>query len=48
MFPFLWTKQAKDVSTTSRRTVPMSGVLGIAADFAQQIGVGDPGFLGLV
>ncbi|WP_041540676.1 DUF2625 domain-containing protein [Catenulispora acidiphila] len=48
VFPFLWSKQAEDVATTSRRTVPMSGVLGIAADFAQQIGVGDPGFLGLV
>jgi hypothetical protein len=48
VFPFLWSKEAKDVSTTSRRTVPMAGILGIAADFAKQIGVGDPGFLGLV
>jgi hypothetical protein len=48
VFPFLWTKEGKDVTTTSRRTVPMAGVLGIAADFAQQIGVGDPGFLGAV
>lgn len=48
VFPFLWSKEAKDVSMTSRRTVPMSGVLGIAADFAQQMGVGDPGFLGAV
>ncbi|WP_194925962.1 DUF2625 domain-containing protein [Catenulispora pinisilvae] len=48
VFPFLWSKQAEDVATTSRRTVPMAGVLGISADFANQIGVGDPGFLGLV
>ncbi len=47
VFPFLWSKPTDD-TTTSRRTVPMTGVLGIAADFAEQIGVGDPGFLGLV
>lgn len=48
VFPFLWTKEGKDVTTTSRRTVPMAGVLGIAADFAQQLGAADPGFLGAV
>lgn len=48
VFPFLWTKEGKDVTATSRRTVPMAGVLGIAGDFAQQIGAGDPGFLGTV
>jgi hypothetical protein len=48
VFPFLWSKQAEDLAATTRRPVPMSEVLGMAADFAQQIGVADPGFLGRV
>ncbi|RFU37223.1 DUF2625 family protein [Actinomadura logoneensis] len=47
--PFLWTREAQeDIAKTSRRAVPMREVLGMAADFARQMGTGDPGFLGKV
>ncbi|WBP90632.1 DUF2625 family protein [Kitasatospora cathayae] len=47
VFPFLWSREAQaDLATTSRRAVPMREVLGVAADFAGQMGLADPGFLG--
>jgi hypothetical protein len=49
VFPFLWTKEAHaDLAATSRRAVPMREVLGVAADFARQMGPADPGLLGEV
>ncbi|WP_433448848.1 DUF2625 domain-containing protein [Streptomyces sp. CA-142005] len=49
VFPFLWTEEAhRDLAATSRRAVPMREVLGVAADFARQLGPADPGFLGEV
>ncbi|WP_433186378.1 DUF2625 domain-containing protein [Actinoallomurus sp. CA-150999] len=49
VFPFLWSKEAQaDIAATSRRAVPMREVLGVAADFARQMGLADPGFLGEV
>ncbi|MBM9504046.1 DUF2625 family protein [Actinacidiphila acididurans] len=45
--PFLWTEEAHaDLAATSRRAVPMREVLGVAADFATQMGPSTPGFLG--
>ncbi|MDH6130084.1 DUF2625 family protein [Kitasatospora sp. GP82] len=47
VFPFLWSKEAQaDLAATSRRAVPMREVIGVAADFARQMGPADPGFLG--
>ncbi|MFI5671088.1 DUF2625 domain-containing protein [Streptomyces sp. NPDC051704] len=47
VYPFLWSKEAHaDLAATSRRPVPMREVLGVAADFARQMGPSDPGFLG--
>lgn len=47
VYPFLWSEEAHtDLAATSRRAVPMREVLGVAADFAQQMGPADPGFLG--
>jgi hypothetical protein len=47
VYPFLWSKEAHaDLAATSRRPVPMREVLGVAADFARQMGPADPGFLG--
>jgi hypothetical protein len=47
VYPFLWSKEAHaDLAATSRRAVPMREVLGVAADFARQMGPADPGFLG--
>ncbi|MFI6013414.1 DUF2625 domain-containing protein [Streptomyces sp. NPDC051243] len=49
VFPFLWTREAHaDLAATSRRALPMREVLGVAADFARQLGPADPGFLGEV
>lgn len=49
VFPFLWTEEAHaDLAANSRRAVPMREVLGVAADFARQLGPADPGFLGAV
>jgi hypothetical protein len=49
VFPFLWTEEAHaDLAATSRRAVPMREILGVAADFARQMGPADPGFLGEV
>ena len=49
VYPFLWTKEAhENLAATSRRAVPMREVLGVAADFARQMGPADPGFLGTV
>lgn len=49
VFPFLWTEEAHaDLAATSRRAVPMREILGVAADFALQMGPADPGFLGEV
>ncbi|KDN82217.1 DUF2625 family protein [Kitasatospora cheerisanensis] len=45
--PFLWSQEArKDLRATSRRPVPLSELLGLAADFTRQFGLPDPGFLG--
>ncbi|MDX6762901.1 MULTISPECIES: DUF2625 domain-containing protein [Streptomyces] len=47
VYPFLWSKEAHaDLAATSRRPVPMREVLGVAGDFARQMGPSDPGFLG--
>ncbi|MGW6411732.1 DUF2625 domain-containing protein [Streptomyces vinaceus] len=47
VYPFLWSAEAQaDLAATSRRPVPMREVLGVAADFARQMGPSDPGFLG--
>ncbi|MEV0578059.1 DUF2625 family protein [Streptomyces sp. NPDC050392] len=47
VYPFLWSKEARDdLAATSRRPVPMREVIGVAADFARQMGPSDPGFLG--
>ncbi|MFF2145960.1 DUF2625 family protein [Kitasatospora sp. NPDC058190] len=49
VFPFPWSEEAHaDLAATSRRAAPMREVLGIAADFARQLGPSDPGFLGEV
>ncbi|MFJ6718714.1 DUF2625 family protein [Streptomyces sp. NPDC091259] len=49
VFPFLWSEEAhSDLAATSRRPVPMREVLGVAADFAGQLGPADPGDLGEV
>lgn len=47
VYPFLWSEEAHaDLAATSRRPVPMREVLGVAADFARQMGPSEPGFLG--
>jgi hypothetical protein len=47
VYPFLWSDEAHDdLAATTRRPVPMSELLGVAADFARQLGPADPGFLG--
>lgn len=47
VYPFLWTEEAHtDPAANSWRAVPMREVLGVAADFARQLGPADPGFLG--
>ncbi|MCQ8772863.1 DUF2625 family protein [Streptomyces telluris] len=47
VYPFLWSEEAHgDLAATSRRPVPMREVIGVAADFARQVGPSDPGFLG--
>ena len=47
VYPFLWTEEAHaDLAKTTRRAVPMREVLGVAADFARQLGPANPGFLG--
>lgn len=47
VYPFLWSEEAHaDLAATSRRPVPMREVIGVAADFARQMGPADPGFLG--
>ncbi|MER6346506.1 DUF2625 family protein [Streptomyces sp. NPDC001595] len=49
VYPFLWSEEAHaDLAATSRRPVPMREVIGVAADFARQMGPTDPGFLGEV
>ncbi|MFF4575529.1 DUF2625 domain-containing protein [Streptomyces sp. NPDC001410] len=49
VYPFLWSKEAQDdLAATTRRAVAMREVLGVAADFARQLGPADPGFLGEV
>ncbi|MFE2557809.1 DUF2625 family protein [Streptomyces sp. NPDC059352] len=49
VYPFLWSEEAHaDLAATSRRPVPMREVIGVAADFARQMGPSDPGFLGEV
>lgn len=47
VYPFLWTEEAHtDPAANSWQAVPMREVLGVAADFARQLGPADPGFLG--
>jgi Protein of unknown function DUF2625 len=49
VFPPLWSKEAHvNLAATGRRAVPMREVLGVAADFARQMGPADPGLLGVV
>jgi hypothetical protein len=49
VFPYLWSKEAREnLAATSRRAVAMREVLGVAANFARQMGPADPGFLGVV
>lgn len=48
-FPPLWSKEARaDLAATSRKAVAMREVLGVAGDFARQMGFADPGPLGAV
>jgi Protein of unknown function DUF2625 len=48
-FPPLWSNEAHaDLAAASRKAVPMRELLGVAADFAGQMGPADPGFLGTV
>ncbi|MFC4123027.1 DUF2625 family protein [Nonomuraea zeae] len=45
--PCLWSEEARaDLAATTRAAVPMRQVLGLAADFARQLGLTEPGFLG--
>ncbi|MFJ8866881.1 DUF2625 family protein [Streptomyces sp. NPDC102473] len=47
VYPFLWSEEAQaDLAATSRRPAPMREIIGVAADFARQMGPSDPGFLG--
>ncbi|HEY3870464.1 MAG TPA: DUF2625 family protein [Actinocrinis sp.] len=47
VIPWLWSEEAQEnLAATSRRAVPMGELLGIAGDFARQMGPADPGFLG--
>ena len=47
--PFLWSKEAHDdLAATSRRAVPMMELLGLNEDFCNQMGLPEPGFLGVV
>nr|WTB28882.1 DUF2625 domain-containing protein [Streptomyces sp. NBC_00830] len=49
LFPPLWSTEARqDLSTTSRRAVPMTELLGVARDSCRQFDGVDPGFLGAV
>lgn len=49
VYPFLWTEEAHaDLAATHRQAAPMREVLGVAADFARQVGLASPGFLGEV
>lgn len=47
--PFLWSKEAHDdLAATSRRAVPLIELLGLNEDFCKQMGLAEPGFLGVV
>lgn len=47
VYPFPRSAEARaDLAATSRRAVPMCEILGVAADFARQMGPADPGLLG--
>lgn len=47
--PFLWTEEAmRNPAACSRRTVPMTELLGVNRDFCAQLTGLDPGFLGVV
>ncbi|MEV5610530.1 DUF2625 domain-containing protein [Streptomyces sp. NPDC052225] len=47
LFPPLWSAEAhQNISATSRRTVPMTELLGIARDTCRQLDGTDPGLLG--
>ncbi|WP_031070682.1 DUF2625 domain-containing protein [Streptomyces sp. NRRL S-118] len=49
LFPPLWSTEARqDLSAASRRSVPMTELLGVARDSCRQFDGVDPGFLGAV
>jgi hypothetical protein len=48
LFPPLWSAEARHISATSRRAVPMRELLGVARDSCRQFDGVDPGFLGAV
>ncbi|MFI6155961.1 DUF2625 family protein [Kitasatospora sp. NPDC051170] len=49
VYPFLWSQEGQcDLGGLSRRAVGMRQLLGSAAEFAGQLGLADPGFLGEV
>jgi len=48
-YPFLWSEQAQaDPAAIRRRAVPMSELLSLSVEFAQQVTNTDPGHLGVV
>jgi uncharacterized protein DUF2625 len=47
VMPFLWSAEAQeDLAAASRRSAPMAELLGLHVEFCDQLGTGDPGFLG--
>jgi hypothetical protein len=47
LVPPVWSEQAKlDLAATSRKPVPMAELLGLSAEYCDQLGRADPGFLG--
>jgi hypothetical protein len=47
IYPFLWSKEAKDdLAGTSRKAVPMRELLGLHGEFMRQFNGADPGFVG--
>ncbi|MFJ9695451.1 DUF2625 family protein [Kitasatospora sp. NPDC101183] len=47
VYPFLWSEEGqRSGAAASRRPAPMSELLGVAGEFARQMGLADPGFLG--
>lgn len=48
VYPFLWSEEARrNLAATTRRPAPMAEILGMTTDFCAQLGLRDPGFLGV-